>query len=126
MMARAVRTGSSTSQPAASAWVALTSRRLRVRCMIREVEMARIKAAPKKMFVIQMSAPANCRPWIPVPSKRIATSVPHTLKRPGLICVVPRKAAESAGSRYSGPADWLTLFSEDASRTPQLQQSCCS
>ena len=48
----------------------------------------------------------------------IARTVPHTLKRPGLICVVPRKAAENAGSRYSGPTVWLTLFSEDASRTP--------
>ena len=50
--------------------------------------------------------------------QNIVRTAPHTLKRPGLICVVPRKAAENAGSRYSGPTVWLTLFSEDASRTP--------
>ena len=38
-------------------------------------------------------------PVIPVTRKYTAMNVPHGLKRPGVIAVLPRKAAANAGSR---------------------------
>src|SRR5262245_30199051 len=53
-------------------------------------------AAPLHTSAIQLSTPASENPVIVKARKKIATSVPTTLNRPGRIAVAPRNTADSA------------------------------
>jgi len=52
-----------------------------------------------KTGVTHDSIPFNCSPVMPMATRKIAISVPQTLKKPGRIAVAPRNAAAYAGRR---------------------------
>ena len=71
------------------------------RCVAAKFDTATAKrrTLPLKTGVIQVSAPSSCSPVIPTATRKIAITVPQTLKKPGRIAVAPRKAAAYAGRR---------------------------